>query len=457
MAWPLTLGSVSFAIMDFTDKYFVAQLGPSELAAVGSAGLWTYTLGVFFVHLAACVSTFVSQSLGRQRKEDCASYAWQGIYVSISAGAFAVLLWPIVPTLFTLMGHATDVTRLETEYMQIRLLGFLFIAWQTALASFFTAIGRPVIPMCVSVFADMLNLLLAWSLVFGHLGFPRLEIAGAAWATVASLTVQTLVLQMIFMSKPLHEEYGTRQAYRPNAVRLRELLRIGWPSGVTSFLDWAAGALITSAIIGGGGRTVHLAAHTAAVSFMHLSSLPVMGLGQATTAITGRWIGAGETGIAKARAYTAMRLGMGFMAVSGLVSVVLGKQLMSLMTSDPEVIRLGRVVLICGAVFATFDAISMVLAGALRGAGDTRWTMWIQLLGSFFVLLPVAYFFARVLDWGVTGAWMGGTLYVVLLSLVILRRFHGERWKHIVIFEEDRPKTRDDGVAATVQGDPATP
>ena len=81
MSWPIMLASISFVLMDFVDKYFVSSLGKDHLAAVGSAGIWAYTLGILVMGVASCVSTFSSQSLGRGNKPDAARYTWQGIYV----------------------------------------------------------------------------------------------------------------------------------------------------------------------------------------------------------------------------------------------------------------------------------------------------------------------------------------------------------------------------------------
>jgi len=190
MAGPIVLGALSFLAMQFIDVVFVSRLGPDALAAVGSAGIWSYTVGTLALGVVGCVGTFVAQCLGRGEREKCAAYAWQGIYVSIAAGSLALILWPATDSLFGVMGHSTEVTRLEVLYFRIRLLGFVFMAWQGALAAFFQAIGRPAIPMYVALVANLTNAVLDYVLIFGAFGFPRLEMAGAAIATVASLAIQ---------------------------------------------------------------------------------------------------------------------------------------------------------------------------------------------------------------------------------------------------------------------------
>lgn len=437
MAWPIMLGAVSFTIMDFTDKVFVSRLGVDNLAAVGSAGIWVYTLGVFFLGIAGCVSTFSSQSLGRGNKDHCARYGWHGVYVAIVAGAAALAFWPFAPVLFGSMRHSPEVTRLEILYFQIRILGFGFVAWEAALSAFFQSVSRPRIPMYCAMTANVTNIVLDWLLIFPHGPFPGLGIAGAAIATVISIMLQAALLHGIFLSAPFDREYHTRSAWRFNWTKLKDLVNIGWPAGVSSFLDVAAWSVFTSYLVGRFG-TLQLAAHTAAINYMHLTFIPAIGLSYAITPIVGQWLGRGDVETAKARTYTTIKVGMTYMLTVAVTLAVLGPWLMRVFSDLPEVISLGHTLLILAAVFAGFDAVTIVLVGALRGAGDTRWIMMALAVGSYAVCLPLAWLFSRPLDLGATGAWIGATIYIIALSGAFLGRFRGEAWRHIKIFSEDR-------------------
>ena len=146
MSWPIILGSLSHTVMEFMDKFMVAQLGTAPLAAVGSAGLWSFVMSTVIIGIVGCVSTFVGQSLGRGETANCARYAWQGLYVGLGAGLVALVLLPACGPLFRLMNHAPEVTRLELLYFRIRLLGYVPMAWACAFAAFFQAVNRPRIP-----------------------------------------------------------------------------------------------------------------------------------------------------------------------------------------------------------------------------------------------------------------------------------------------------------------------
>ncbi len=438
MAWPIMLGNLSFVFMDFVDKYFVASLdrgldAPVHLAAIGSAGIWTYVLGIFFVGVAGCVSTFVSQSLGRGERENCSRYAWQGMYISLLTSLAIVACLPLARPFFERMGHGPEVTELELTYFRIRIFGFVLVATEVALASFFQAIGRAVLPMTSTIAANIVNVVLAYALVLGHFGAPRLGIAGAAVATLLALLFQTLMLLAFFLSDRVNRDFGSRAGWRFDSRKAAELFRIGWPSGLSSFMDVAAWGVFTSFIIGGFGA-VQLAAHTGAINFMHVCFLPAMGLGMAATPIVGQWLGRGNYEMARKRALTAVKIGIAIMTSVGIVLAVYGPTLMTAFSDDPEVIRLGGYLLILAAIFAGFDAINIVLMGALRGAGDTRWVMVTLFIGAWLVNLPLALLFSRVLHLGALGAWYGTTIYVILLSGAFAWRFHRGEWRHINIF-----------------------
>jgi MATE family multidrug resistance protein len=436
MSWPIILGSVSYTVMEFFDKWMVAKLGTEPLAAVGSSGLWSFTLSTLFLGIVGCVSVFAAQSLGRDRKEDCARYAWQGIYLSIAAGLLTLLLWPLSGPLFRSMHHGEVVQGLELSYFRIRLLGYIPMAWTTALAAFFQAVNRPRVPMWTAVVANINNLVFNYLLIFGKFGFPALGISGAAISTVMSQTLQLVLLQAVFTGPSFHREFRTRSAWRFDPALLRQLIRIGLPSGTSMFLDIFNWGIFTSYVVGRFGD-VSLAAHNVAITFMQVCFMPAVAVNQGIAAIVGQWVGRGDIPRAKARTYTAIRLAMTYMTCMGLIFALFGGRLIeSMFSHDPGVIQLGHRLLILAAIFQAFDAVNIICMGALRGAGDTRWIMWLMFIGAYLFFLPLALVLAFPMQGGAFGAWIGATIYIILLSGVLFARFHGAKWRHIDIFRD---------------------
>ncbi|MDZ4860875.1 MAG: MATE family efflux transporter [Candidatus Hydrogenedentes bacterium] len=436
MAGPAILSNMSFTLMQFVDMAFVSRLGKSQLAAVGSAGLWSWVVVAFFVGLVSAVSTFVSQSRGRGDKESCARYAWQSIYISLATCVIGFALYPFAGALFGSMGHDADVTRYEVDYFEVRVLLYFLIPWQAGLSAFFMGINRPWVPMAVTAISNITNIALDYGLVFGKWGLPRMEVAGAAWATVAALGVQCLVMQYIFMTGSARKEYGTTRAMRLDWLKMKELLRIGWGSGFTWMLDVVTWGVFTSYVVGGFGATA-LAAHNAAIQVMHISFMPALGLNHAIAPVVGQWIGRGRIDRAISRAYTATRLASVYMLIMGLVFAVFGKTLLvAAFDIESDVATLGHQLLLFAAVFQGFDAITIVISGALRGAGDTKWQAIVMGLAAYFVFLPLAYGLAVPAGGGALGAWLGATIYIVGLSGLFFYRFYSGKWRHISIFLE---------------------
>lgn len=437
MSGPIILGTLSYTIMDFFDKLMVAQLGTEELAAVGSAGLWSYTLGTVFLGIIGCVSTFVSQAIGRGEPHRAAPYAWAGIYLSIGIAILSVLLWPLSAPLFGAMQHDPETTRLEVLYFNIRLLSYVSLAWNTALAAFFQAANKPMIPTYIALFVNVIDVFLNYVLIFGKLGFPRMEVAGAAWSTVFAMWLQAGLLTVVFLGPKFNTLYATRRNWRIELERVRELVRIGLPNGLTFFLDIANWAIFTSFIVGYFGA-VHLAAHNIAISLMHLAFMPAVAINQGIAPIVGQWIGRQDFVRAKARTYTALKITAIYMGFIGVVNAIFGAWIIDLGFSDEaEVIQLGAHLLLLAAIFQAFDAINIVCAGALRGAGDTRWMMWVTFISAYLIFLPLALVLAFPLEGRTYGAWVGATVYIIALSGFLFARFHSEKWRDIQIFSED--------------------
>lgn len=434
MSWPIILGSLSYTFMEFTDRIMVAQLGTGAIAAVGSAGVWSFLLSTVFLGVVGCVSTFVAQSIGRGSAGDAGSYAWQGLYIGLGAGVLTLALWPVAGWLFGLMAHSPEVTALEKGYFRVRLAGYVPMTWSSALVAFFTAIGRPKVTMYIAIVANGCNVVMNYFLIYGHGGFPRLGVNGAALATVLSQWLHAALLIALFLRPALDAAYNTRHGSAFHAQRARELLRIGLPSGLTFLMDVATWGVFVSFIVGRFGD-VPLAANNIAVSFMSVSFMPAVAVNQAITPIVGRWIGLGDIPAAIARTYTALRICIGYMVFMGVVFAVSGGVLIRLVFSgDPEVASLGHRLLVLAAIFQAFDATNIVCMGALRGAGDTRWVMWMTFLAAYVFFLPLAGAIAFLLQGGAYGAWVGATIYTVVLSGLLFTRFRSGRWRHITIF-----------------------
>ena len=438
LAFPMILGYASSTIMHFVDARMVSCLGGAELAAVGSAGVLVFTATALAFGVTSCVNTFAAQSLGRGRVRDCSAYAWQNAFFAIGVGLVAVAAVPAVPRVFAWVGHDADVQACEVSYGRIRLLGMGFMVAGWGFCSYFQGIHRPWVTTATTFVANVVNVAANYVLIFGHLGFPRLGVAGAAWGTVFASALQCAMM-VAAVAHPRHARvFGGLDTCRVDWAKFRQLLHIGWPAGVNFFLDMASWAIFTNFLIGRFGKAA-LAGNMVAMQYMHLSFMPALGLSHATAALVGKYLGQRDVPRAKQRAYVALRVAAVYMLSMGVVFYCFRHVLASWFNDDAEVARHAATFLIFAAIFQGFDAFGIVSSGALRGAGDTHWTAAATIACCWGVFMPVGLFLTYRAAWlGPKGPWIGATLYICLLGAALFWRLVSGRWARIDIFRDRR-------------------
>ncbi|HUU08918.1 MAG TPA: MATE family efflux transporter [Phycisphaerae bacterium] len=453
LAVPMVLNTISFTIMQFVDGLMVSRTGTAAFSAQLGGGIASFTAICFFVGLLSCVSTFASQHLGAGRPERGALYGWQGLWIAWAAAAVLALAIAPAPYLFGLFGHDAEVTRLETQYFRILMSGALFSLSARALGAWFVGMHRPAVTLVAGVAANVVNVAANYVLIFGHLGFPAMGLAGAGIGTVIGFVTESTILGLVFVVGPLAREYGTRHACRVSRRAILDLFRIGTPAGTMFLGDLLMWTLFMTVIIGHFG-TKAMAATNILNRYWHLCFMPALGVSAAVTAIVGRYCGAGRPELAWRRAHAGFILVEGYMVTMGLI-IWLGRDGLvgifnglSLEFGGPTLVRfVGEVqdpaiqsiassavifILICQA----FDAMNVIFIGALRGAGDTLWPGIVQLALAYGVGLTGAATVAWLRpEWGVLGPWSAVSGYVMLLGCVMWGRFLRGRWRTMRVVE----------------------
>ncbi len=433
LAFPIIASMASATIASFVDTWIVARIGTTEMAAVMPAGVTAYTLTALPLGITQCVSTFAAQSLGRGNPAEGAAYTWQGLYLSLLVGLTCFLLWPFAPMFFGAFGHEPEVVALEVIYFRIRLWGVGLGVAIGALNGFFYGIHRPNVPLVAMVVANLTNVVLCYMLVLGVWGAPALGLAGAAVAFVVSFVAQVGVLLAAFLSTTYQKEFFTREDWRFAPARLWQLVRIGWPIGVQQSLDVLSWGVLIILMVGRFGKE-QLAASNIAIQYMTISFLPGIGLGQALTALVGRYIGEGNVETATQRVYEGLWLATLYMTFMGLIYFLIPGPLMAFFNADPRVIEAGSAILLCAAVFQLFDAMNVTFVGALRGAGDTHGIAWITIGLLVVVFAPLSIGAVMYTDLESVGPWLAGTANTILLGLLLWWRFARGKWREINIF-----------------------
>ncbi|MHC4518823.1 MAG: MATE family efflux transporter [Planctomycetota bacterium] len=433
---PMIVSTISFTIMQFVDRFMVSRLGTNALAAVSPVGFVSLLPGAFALGTTASLNTFVSQSLGRGQKTECARYFWQMTYMSLAyCLAVVALMGPAAPWIFKTMGQPAPVAELEVIYLRIMLYAHVAAVINWSSNQFFMGIHRPIITMCSSLCGQIVNIVANYTLIFGKFGFPAMGIAGAGWGTFIGISVAALINMSIFLGGPVNRRFSSRSALGVDVRKMRDLLGVGVPAGVGLMVNVAVWGVILIALVGRFGRDA-LAATSAVLAYTNLSAMPVVGVATALTAASGKAIGAGRKQLALKQTRVCLRVALIYMGFVGACFFFLRDALMVFWSRDQQVIAIGSRILVCAALYQVFHAARITYGGALRGAGDTIWLALISAIGAIGILGIGGGLTVWLLpEIGALGPWVLAALSIAVVGLANRWRFKSKRWMQIDLFK----------------------
>jgi MATE family multidrug resistance protein len=431
LAYPVVLTQVSTTAMGVVDSAMVGHLGATPLAAVGFGAIWMWTFFSLFYGTASGIQTFVSQADGAGEHESCGAWVWHGAYAVVPATLVAVIVvgFAIEP-LVSLLGPSPELQAAAVTYVKARLPGEVGVAILMVLTAFFRGLGDTRTPLYVMLAANAVNALLAYGLIFGELGMPAWGVRGAGVATAVGMWFAALALYLAFRRRLLRVRYRTGAVPLDTRATLR-FLRTGAPVGGEWCLGMTSYATFSTLVARMGDA--EMAASQAFQMLLSLSFMQAVGIGIAAATLVGRYVGARNHEAAARSFRSALVLGAVLASAVALLFVAFPGALLRIFTDDPSVARLGVPLLALGALFQIFDAAGIIAEGALRGAGDTRWPFALHTALGWGFFVPCAWVLGFVLDGGLTGAWLGGTFYVVMLAAGLVWRFQSGAWRRIEI------------------------
>ena len=410
----------------------VSQLGTDAQAAITPAGILLFVFIAFSNGLFTACNTLTSQALGRKDTRHCASYAWQSLYLSI---VFTVVISPLyflAPSYFHWLGHDPVVQEYEIQYVQICLLGLFPMVAAKALTSFANGLHKPKIGFVAMFVGNVFNVIGNYALIFGNWGFPEMGIAGAAYATIAAAALQFLIIFLWFLSPAINRLYQTQKNYRFDFLRIREILKLGTPTGFQSCVE-IFGFMVFCHYLVGQFDKYQLAAANTCFKLLEVAFMPAIGLSVALTAAVGKAIGEGNIPLAKQNTRCAIRIALLHMGLVSCFYMTFRHEMGSWFNAgDPEVHQWVAKMLIFCTVFQLFDALGIIYNGALRGAGDTLVPAIIQSSLAIFVTIGFGFWITWMFpEWESNGPWIAITLYIVLLGVFLGARWRKGKWVKI--------------------------
>ncbi|MGH2370940.1 MAG: MATE family efflux transporter, partial [Chloroflexota bacterium] len=356
----------------------------------------------------------------------------QSVLLAVGLGLFLAFAGiPGAKPLVAALGAEPAVVEAGGGYLQVVFFSAAALTLSFVLGAALRGAGDSRTPMLAALGINVVNVAVAFVLIFGHLGFPALGVIGSAWGAAVGRSAGALALLVVLVrgASSARLRLAGTDGWLPDLEIIGRLARLGLPS-MGEQLSRSLGMLLFSTIVISLGTAV-FAAQRITFNIISLSFLPGFGFAMAATALTGQALGAQLPDRAQRATWFSVRSACLWMGSMGLLFLLAAPLFMRPFTDDPAIAGAGANALRVLALGQPQVALALVLAGGLRGAGDTRFPMLTTTISMWLVRLPVAWFFTTQLDWGLAGAYAGFIFGSTLESLAIYLRYRTGRWQRL--------------------------
>ncbi|MFN3873721.1 MAG: MATE family efflux transporter [Ignavibacterium sp.] len=432
LAYPVIIGQLGLIMMGVVDSIMVGELGAVPLAAASLSNSLIFIVLIIAIGNAIAVTPLVAILVGAKKSDECGIYFRQSLLVNLVMGALVFLIILVGVNYLHLLGQSFSVQQKAKSYMII--IGFsifplmIFQTYKQFIEGL--SIMRPA--MIITLAANLINVFANWVLIFGELGFPRLELDGAGWATFISRLFMAISLMIFVMRNKRFSIYDVSFHFRSlNFPVIRRILSVGLPSGFQYFFE--VGAFSFAVIMIGWIGANELAAHQIAISLASVSFMGVLGISQAGGILVGNAVGEQSVQLVRKSGFTAIVLGMMWMSVSGIIFILFRNYLPYIYIRDEAVIQIASQLLIIAALFQLSDGIQAVGIGILRGLTDVKSPTVITFVAYWIISLPIGYLLGFKFGLGVIGVWIGLLIGLTSSAIMLTLRFNYKSRKLIRI------------------------
>ncbi|MDG2129331.1 MAG: MATE family efflux transporter [Fuerstiella sp.] len=445
VALPLIISSGSLSVMSAVDRMMLAGHSADALAAVTPASMLHWTIVCIPLGTILYANTFISQYDGAGRTSRLTASLFQAIWLAVISGILLMLVTPWTHTVLSMTGHEAGVVAEETIYFNTLCSGSSVLLLAMALSCFFSGRRQTQVVMYVNLTSTVLNFGLNYLLIFGHGPFPEMGIRGAAVATVAARFFDIAAYVVLMKRANRSGSFPFRQCWQIDRTLLRKYLRFGLPSGLHYFVD-NSGFTVFLLIVGSLSRDA-LAATNLAFSVNGLIFVPLLGFGTAVQTLVGHHIGAGLQPAVVRTTWNAVRMAVVwtgtaalllilFPAVSLMPFVAFSVDGSAAAESLQRLLPTATILLQFVAVYSVFDALAVVFASTLRGAGDTLFPMLITMFSSWFVMTLPAWWILSSGSATPQRLWLTCTVHIVFMGTMMLLRYRTGHWKQIHVIDD---------------------
>lgn len=449
LALPAIAEMLLQTLMGVADTAMVGTLGGSAIAAVGLSDNPMMVMMAFFAAISVGTTALVARFIGGKDYQNANNTIKQSLYISIFFSIiFTLSMLLISENIVKWMGAEDSLIPLANTYLSIALIGLPGMIISMIMSGALRGAGDTKTPMIVNGFSNILNIVGNLILIFPsraiaiYLPFMEydfsftmpgagLGVEGAAIATTFSRIVAAIFMLYIILDKSGKYQIRIFEKVELDKVIIGKILKIGLPAAAEQMLLRLA-QLSFFRIIAQLGTT-SIAVFKISMVSESISFMPGWGFALAATTLVGQYLGSDDPENAKKGCYTANKMAMAVMTVFGLLFLFTPKIFILIFSRDEEIIRMGSLALRIVAISQPFLAATMVFAGGLRGAGDTKTVLWVTALSSWIIRVGLGFILVFPAGMGLTGAWIAMSLDLSIRGVIFAYVFSKDKWRHIKI------------------------
>lgn len=437
IAWPVLIELVLSSVFGMIDMMMLGNYPDADYAAaaVASVGVTNQPLflGLAVVQALNVGGTaIVSRYFGAGKKDQMENVTKHVLIISLTfAVPIALFGFFYVDQIMAFMGAEPETIAIGRDYFRVICVSYLFQSFNFGVTGSLRGIGETKVPMGINVRTNFLNVIGNAILIYGLLGFPRLGVVGAATSTAFANFIASVMMIRYLMSGKSELQFSFKNKFKFSKRTIRNLIQIGLPSAVEQ-LVMRAGIIMFVQVVSSLG-TVIFAAHQIGMNILSLSFVVGQAFGISSSALVGRSLGARDSDKAEKYAHHASMMGSASGTVLGIAMFLGAEILVGLYSNDPAIIENASTALRMAAIIQPFQANQLIVAGSLRGAGDTRFPLISTFIGVLGIRVVLANVFIRVFSFGLVGAWLAIVVDQFIRWILIRLRFRSGKWKHFQI------------------------
>ena len=411
------LGHITVGVFD---SLMIGKVSVSQLAAVSLAtSIFSFIL-LFCIGLSYGITPLISSS--DRGKKYVSSILYNGMLVNVISSILLVSFVILTKHLLSYLGQDEEVLFHTYSYLDIICISLIPLILFQTFKQFIEGLGFTKPSMYISVISNVINVVLNAVLIFGLFGFPRLEIIGAAYATLISRVIMFLLILIYCLNDRRFSKYILKTKFLVNLNHIKDIFRIGFASGLQYIFE--VGAFSVATVMTGSIGAIHLAAHQIALNLASISYMIASGIGSASMISLSYYDGKRNFEDMRRSGFASFLLVFILMIVSALVFIIFRNYLPVLYVDDSSVINIASTLLIIAGLFQISDGIQAVGLGILRGIRDIKKPTIVTFISYWIISIPLSYFLGVEYGYGVYGIWIGLSVGLTLAAIFHVTRFN---------------------------------